>query len=131
MNVKLLTGIVAAAVALGVSGVAVASSSAPSHAASTTPLRINEKQWVLLFSHTSLVHGRTYLITVKNIGTIKHSLLIDGPGVSDRGIHNATALSPGASRSFAVRFPHAGSYRFYCAIRGHAARGMQRTIHVK
>ena len=54
----------------------------------------------------------------------------DGKGVSDRGIHNAHPIAPGKTASFTVKFPSAGTYRFYCAIKGHAAKGMQMNVKV-
>ena len=51
-------------------------------------------------------------------------------GVSDRGVHNAHPIAAGKTASFTVKFPSAGTYRFYCAIKGHAAKGMQMNVKV-
>ncbi|MEO9176928.1 MAG: cupredoxin domain-containing protein [Gaiellales bacterium] len=100
-----------------------------SSAGAGTGFTIKEKQWSLS-KPPSLKHGVVYTVDVKNIGTFAHDLLIDGKGVSDRGIHNAHPIAPGTSASFTVKFPSAGTYRFYCAIKGHAAQGMQMNVKV-
>ena len=101
----------------------------PATAGAGTGFTIREKQWSLS-KPPALKHGVTYTVSVKNIGTYPHDLLIDGKGVSDRGIHNAHPIAAGSSASFTVRFPQAGTYRFYCAIKGHAAKGMQLSVKV-
>lgn len=100
----------------------------PATAGAGTGFTIREEQWSLS-KPPALKHGVTYTVSVKNIGTYPHDLLIDGKGVSDRGIHNAHPIAAGSSANFTVNFPQAGTYRFYCAIKGHAAKGMQ--MHVK
>ena len=94
-----------------------------------TGFTIKEKQWSIS-KPPSLKHGVTYTVTVKNVRTFPHDLLIDGKGVSDRGIHNAHPVVPGKTASFTVKFPQAGTYRFYCAIKGHAAKGMHMNVKV-
>lgn len=94
-----------------------------------TGFTLKEKQWSISKPPT-LKHGVTYTVTIKNVGTFPHDLLIDGKGVSDRGIHNAHPVAPGKAASFTVKFPQAGTYRFYCAIKGHAAKGMQMNVKV-
>ena len=81
---------------------------------------VSEKEWTVSQPSIKLVHGKRYTIVVKNDGTIPHDLLIDGQGVSDQGIHNASPIDPGSSRSFSVTFPAAGTFTFYCAIPGTA-----------
>jgi uncharacterized cupredoxin-like copper-binding protein len=117
----------AAAATTSLAGSALA---APNAARAGTTVTVKETEYHLGLSTRKLVHGRTYTIVARDAGKLSHSLLIDGKGVSDRGIHNANALAPGASRSFTVRFPKAGTYRFYCAIRGHAQAGMQLQVKV-
>lgn len=112
-------------VALGMLGVAGFSASA----GAGTGFTIREKQWSLS-RPPSLKHGVTYTVAVANIGTFPHDLLIDGKGLEDRGIHNAHPVAPGKTASFTVRFPRAGTYRFYCAVKGHAAKGMQMDVRV-
>jgi uncharacterized cupredoxin-like copper-binding protein len=110
-------------------GACVAALALPAAAGAGTGVTIKEKQWSLS-RPPALKHGVTYTIAVRNVGTYPHDLLIDGKGVSDRGIHNAHPIAPGKSASFTVRFPQAGTYRFYCAIKGHAAKGMQMNVKV-
>jgi uncharacterized cupredoxin-like copper-binding protein len=100
-----------------------------SPAAAGNNVNISEKQWSIS-KPTALKHGVTYTISVHNVGTFAHDLLIDGKGVSDRGIHNAHPIAPGKTQTFTVRFPKAGKYHFYCAIKGHAAKGMSREVVV-
>jgi uncharacterized cupredoxin-like copper-binding protein len=92
-------------------------------------VKISEKQWSIS-KPAALRHGVTYTIAVHNVGTFPHDLLIDGKGVSDRGIHNAHPIAPGKTETFTVKFPTAGKYHFYCAIKGHAAKGMSREVVV-
>ena len=58
----------------------------------------------------------------------RHTL--DGKKVDDVGVHNKAAVAPGKTASFSVTFPAAGTYKFYCAIKGHAAKGMKGTVKV-
>jgi uncharacterized cupredoxin-like copper-binding protein len=108
---------------------AIAALALPASAGAGTGFTLKEKQWSISKPPT-LKHGVTYTVSVKNVGTLSHDLLIDGKGVSDRGIHNAHPVAPGKTASFTVKFPKAGTYRFYCAIKGHAAKGMQMNVKV-
>jgi uncharacterized cupredoxin-like copper-binding protein len=116
-------------VAFGVLGALALPALAGAGSRTGTGFTVKEKQWSLS-KPPALKHGVTYTVAVKNVGTFPHDLLIDGKGVSDRGIHNAHPIAPGTSASFTVRFPQAGTYRFYCAIKGHAAKGMQMNVKV-
>jgi uncharacterized cupredoxin-like copper-binding protein len=100
-----------------------------SQAAAGNTVKISEKQWSIS-KPTALKHGVTYTIAVHNTGTIAHDLLIDGHGLDDHGIHNAHPIAAGKTESFTVRFAKAGKYHFYCAIKGHAAKGMSREVVV-
>jgi uncharacterized cupredoxin-like copper-binding protein len=121
--VKRLVPVCVAAAAVAALGL----SAAPAGAG--TGFTLKEKQWSIS-KPPALKHGVTYTITVANTGTYPHDLLIDGKGLEDRGIHNAHPIAPGKNASFTVKFPKAGTYRFYCAIKGHAAKGMQMEIKV-
>jgi uncharacterized cupredoxin-like copper-binding protein len=100
-----------------------------SPAGAGTGFTIKEKQWSLS-KPPALKHGVTYTVAVQNTGTFPHDLLIDGKGLEDRGIHNAHPIAAGKTATFTVKFPQAGTYRFYCAIKGHAAKGMQMNVKV-
>jgi uncharacterized cupredoxin-like copper-binding protein len=117
--------IVPAVVALFALGIA----AFPAAAGAGTGFTLKEKQWSIS-KPPPLKHGVSYTVTVDNVGTYPHDLLIDGKGVSDRGIHNAHPIAAGKQASFTVKFPQAGTYRFYCAIKGHAAKGMQMNVKV-
>ncbi len=69
-----------------------------------TGFTLKEKQWSISKPPT-LKHGVTYTVTVKNVGTFPHDLLIDGKGVSDRGIHNAHPVAPGQGRELHGQVP--------------------------
>ena len=117
-------------VPIGIALVALAAATYPATAGAGSSFTIRERQWSLSRPPV-LQHGVTYTVAVRNVGSYPHDLLIDGKGVSDRGIHNAHPVAPGKTASFTVRFPQAGSYRFYCAIKGHAAKGMQMAVTVR
>jgi uncharacterized cupredoxin-like copper-binding protein len=103
---------------------------APAAASAATPIKVSEKEFSISGMPKTLKHGVKYTITLTNKGTYPHDLLIDGKKVHDVGIHNAHAVAPGSHASFSVTFPTAGSYEFYCAIKGHAAKGMKGKVKV-
>jgi uncharacterized cupredoxin-like copper-binding protein len=103
---------------------------APTAASAATPIKVSEKEFKISGLPTTLKHGVKYTITVSNKGKYPHDLLFDGKKVHDVGIHNKHAVAAGASASFSVTFPVAGSYEFYCAIKGHAAKGMKGKLKV-
>jgi uncharacterized cupredoxin-like copper-binding protein len=100
--------------------------------AANPTVNVNEKEWSVKRGSPliRLVHGRSYTIAVHNTGRFKHDLLIDGKGLDDVGIHNASPIASGKSRSFTVKFPRAGTYELYCAIPGHRAKGMELKVVV-
>ena len=51
--------------------------------------------------------------------------------LSDVGIHNKHPIAPGKTGSFTLTFPKAGKYHIYCALPGHAAKGMTLTVVVR
>jgi uncharacterized cupredoxin-like copper-binding protein len=103
---------------------------APSAAAAATPIKVSEKEFKISGVPKTLKHGVKYTVTLSNKGKFPHDMLFDGKKVSDVGVHNKNAVKPGKSATFTVTFPQAGTYRFYCAIKGHAAQGMQGHIKV-
>ena len=114
-----------AALALGAAALV-----APAAASAAAPIKVSEKEYKISGIPKTLKHGVKYTVTLTNKGTIAHDMRFDGKGVHDRGIHNAHAVAPGKKATFTVTFPKAGKYRFYCAIKGHAALGMQGTVKV-
>jgi uncharacterized cupredoxin-like copper-binding protein len=103
---------------------------APVAATAATPIKVTEKEFSISGMPKTLKHGVKYTITLTNKGKYPHDLLFDGKKVDDVGVHNKNAVASGKSASFSVTFPAAGKYEFYCAIKGHAAKGMKGTVKV-
>jgi uncharacterized cupredoxin-like copper-binding protein len=103
---------------------------APAAASAAAPIKVSEKEFSIAGVPKTLKHGVKYTVTVANKGKFPHDLLFDGKGVHDVGIHNAHAVAPGKNGSFTVTFPKAGTFAFYCAIKGHRAKGMQGKVKV-
>ena len=102
----------------------------PAVASATAPIKVSEKEFKITGVPKTLKHGVKYTFTLSNKGKFPHDMLFDGKKVHDVGVHNPHAVAPGKSASFTVTFPSAGKYHFYCAIKGHAAKGMQGTLTV-
>ena len=116
--------IIAVPLAVGITGTA-------SAALSGNGFTATEKEWSIAGVPKNLVHGKKYTITAKNAGQFPHDLLVDGKGLEDVGIHNKHPIAPGKTGSFTLTFPKAGKYHIYCALPGHAAKGMTLTVVVR
>jgi uncharacterized cupredoxin-like copper-binding protein len=103
---------------------------APAATSAATPIKVSEKEFSITGVPKTLKHGVKYTVTLRNTGKFPHDMLFDGKGVHDVGIHNAKAVRPGKSATFTVTFPKAGTFEFYCAIKGHRARGMEGKVKV-
>ena len=103
---------------------------APAAASAAAPIKVSEKEFSISGVPKTLKHGVKYTFTRSNKGAFKHDLLFDGKKVDDIGVHNKHAVAPGKSASFTITFPQAGKYHFYCAIKGHAAKGMKGDVKV-
>ena len=103
---------------------------APVAAPAAGPVKVSEKEFSITGVPKTLKHGVKYTFTLANKGQYPHDLLFDGKKLHDVGVHNAHAVVPGKSASFSVTFPQAGKYEFYCAIKGHAAKGMKGKVKV-
>jgi uncharacterized cupredoxin-like copper-binding protein len=114
-----------AVVALGAAALAV-----PLTAGAAAPIKVNEKEFSISGVPKTLKHGVKYTFTLTNKGKYRHDMLFDGKKVDDVGVHNKHAVAPGKSASFTITFPQAGTYHFYCAIKGHAAKGMKGNVKV-
>jgi len=90
-----------------------------------TPVAATEREFAITLSRTSFTPG-TYTFTVKNIGTLKHDLVFDGPGLNDVG---SSLLLPGSTGSLTVTLA-AGTYDVFCGVPGHKAMGMDLHITV-
>jgi uncharacterized cupredoxin-like copper-binding protein len=113
------------AIALGAAALAM-----PAAASAASPIKVNEKEFSISGMPKTLKHGVKYTITLHNKGTFHHDLLFDGKKVHDVGVHNKHAVASGGTASFSITFPAAGTFKFYCAIKGHAAKGMKGTVTV-
>jgi uncharacterized cupredoxin-like copper-binding protein len=103
---------------------------APLGAGAAAPIKVSEKEFSITGVPKTLKHGVKYTFTLTNKGKFHHDMLFDGKKLSDVGIHNKHAVAPGTTASFSITFPAAGTYHFYCAIKGHAAKGMQGNVKV-
>lgn len=103
---------------------------APVAANAAAPIKISEKEFVISGMPKTLKHGVLYTVDITNKGKLHHDLLFDGKRLDDHGIHNAHSIAPGGTASFTIKFPQAGTYNFYCAIKGHAMKGMKGTVKV-
>src|SRR3954447_14410671 len=64
-------------------------------------------------------------IKIYNDGKIAHSLAVDGP---NGPVILAGDVQPGQSRILGVDLDQRGTYKWYCPIDGHRAKGMSGTI---
>jgi uncharacterized cupredoxin-like copper-binding protein len=103
---------------------------APAATSAAAPIKVTEKEFSIKGVPKTLKHGVKYTFTLSNKGKFPHDMLFDGKKVHDVGIHNKKAVLPGKVASFSVTFPAAGTYHFYCAIKGHAAKGMKGNVTV-
>jgi uncharacterized cupredoxin-like copper-binding protein len=103
---------------------------APAATSAAAPIKVTEKEFTIAGVPKTLKHGVKYTFTLSNKGKFPHDMLFDGKKVDDVGVHNKAAVTPGKTASFSVTFPEAGTYKFYCAIKGHAAKGMKGTVKV-
>ena len=103
---------------------------APAAGSAAAPIKVTEKEFSIRGIPKTLKHGVKYTFTLSNKGKLSHDMLFDGKKVHDVGIHNKKPVAPGKIASFSVTFPAAGTYRFYCAIKGHAALGMEGKVKV-
>jgi uncharacterized cupredoxin-like copper-binding protein len=103
---------------------------APTAASAAAPIKVTEKEFSITGVPKTLKHGVKYTFMLTNKGKFHHDMLFDGKKVDDVGVHNKHAIAPGSSTSFTITFPSAGTYHFYCAIKGHAAKGMKGNVKV-
>ena len=103
---------------------------APAASSAAAPIKVSEKEFSITGVPKTLKHGVKYTFTLSNKGKFPHDMLFDGKKVDDVGVHNKHAVAPGKSASFTITFPQAGKYHFYCAIKGHAAKGMKGDVKV-
>jgi uncharacterized cupredoxin-like copper-binding protein len=102
----------------------------PATAGAAAPIKVTEKEFSITGVPKTLKHGVKYTFALTNKGQYPHDLLFDGKKVDDVGVHNKNAIAAGKRASFSITFPQAGKYHFYCAIKGHAAKGMKGNVTV-
>ena len=103
---------------------------APAAASAAAPIKVSEKEFKIAGVPKTLKHSVKYTVTLTNKGKFPHDMLFDGKGVHDVGIHNKNAIASGGTAKFTVTFPKAGKFEFYCAIKGHAKKGMKGEVKV-
>ena len=104
---------------------------APAAAGAATPIKVNEKEFTITGVPKTLKHGVKYTVTLSNKGKFPHDMLFDGK--RRRTTSACTTSTPSRrarARRFSVTFPQAGTFEFYCAIKGHAAKGMKGKVKV-
>jgi plastocyanin len=73
--------------------------------------------------------GHEGLVTIRilNRGKLPHALAVDGPNGT---VEFDGKIDPGFSGTLEVDLDRAGTYRMYCPLDGHRAKGMEGTISV-
>lgn len=113
------------AVALALSGAAVAAVAAHSSAARTT-VKITEREYHIGLSTTSVKAGKV-TFKVHNAGKLVHKLDLAGAGL--KSTVKMSAIHPGATRSMTVTLA-GGKLSLWCPVPGHAALGMKTSLKV-
>ena len=103
---------------------------APVAASAAAPVKVTEKEYSIAGVPKTLKHGVKYTFTLSNKGKFPHDMLFDGKKRPRRRRSQQHAVAPGKTATFSVTFPAAGTYEFYCAIKGHAAKGMEGNVKV-
>jgi plastocyanin len=88
-------------------------------------LTIDESEFKLAPKDANVGSGAV-TVTAKNVGTIAHTLEIEGKGVEKKTAN----IQPGSSADLKVNLKP-GKYEMYCTIPGHKQSGMEGTITVK
>ena len=109
--------------ALAVAGAAVAGVVANAGSSKAT-IRVTEREYKISLSTKQAQSGRVRF-EIKNTGKYPHSLSIAGAGVKAK----TKLIQPGKSAVLRVDLEH-GSYALWCAVPGHAARGMKAALAV-
>jgi uncharacterized cupredoxin-like copper-binding protein len=95
-------------------------------APAATQVNVNETEYKLDPSTIMLNGPGNYTFNANNMGTMQHSLAIEGNGVAAA---LANPLSPGQQGSFTVML-QVGTYTIFCPIDGHRQLGMVGTVMV-
>jgi len=87
---------------------------------------VHETEFALDPSTIQIDRFGYYGIKAINDGTVTHALTVKGHGIDQ----TTGDIAPGESKSIAVFFKRAGTYKLYCPIDGHEAKGMKGTVKV-
>jgi len=106
------------------------SASSPGVAASSaapvgTSVGVVEKEFSITLDKTSFAPA-TYTFTIKNQGSFRHNLTIEGPGLDKK---TSPTLAGGESGTLTVAL-QAGTYELTCSVPGHKDKGMEMKITV-
>jgi len=99
---------------------------APPATAANASRTVSESEFSLAPAQARIDKAGMVTITVRNRGTIQHALAVHGSG----GQVRTAAIAPGGSARLTVDLKTPGSYRWYCPLDSHRARGMRGTIVV-
>jgi uncharacterized cupredoxin-like copper-binding protein len=97
---------------------------------------IKETEFKLSPSSVTLGKPGTYMFKAENVGSMQHSLEIEGKSVKSEGSEEGEAklkqvLNPGQSGVLTVTFQRPGTYEMYCPVDGHEQEGMKGEVVVK
>jgi uncharacterized cupredoxin-like copper-binding protein len=90
-----------------------------------TSVGVVEKEFSITLDKTSFAAG-DYTFAIKNQGSFRHNLTIEGPGLDKK---TSPTLAAGESGTLAVAL-QAGTYELSCSIPGHKDKGMDLKITV-
>ena len=102
-----------------------ATTPAKTTAGAAKTVTIDEKEFSLTPSNPSVGSGAV-TVTGKNVGTIVHTLEVEGNGVEKK----TGNIQPGSSAALKLNLKP-GTYEMYCTIPGHKQSGMQGKAVVK
>jgi uncharacterized cupredoxin-like copper-binding protein len=114
-----------AAVALALSGAALAAVTTKSTTASTT-INVTEREYHIGLSHPSAKAGKVTFV-VHNTGKLAHKLDLAGGGLKTTA--KLATIEPGKTRSLTVSLT-GGKITLWCPIPGHAALGMKTSMTI-
>ena len=105
--------------ALGAAGVAVAGTTATTHASKAKPVTVTvvAKDFSFTLSRKTVPVGSTVVFKVVNRGKIGHDFKIAGK--------KTKLLAPGKSATLTVKFAKKGRFAYLCTVPGHARLGMK------
>ncbi|MBI4280343.1 MAG: cupredoxin domain-containing protein [Armatimonadetes bacterium] len=114
--------------ALGLLGaVGLAAGLAQTHAAPAPvvqEVRVTLREWAVEPREITVRPGRVRFV-VRNAGQRQHNLSILGPGQASDVKVTSDNVGAGATLTFEVDLPRAGTYLAYCDIEGHRDRGIE------